>query len=90
MSDNAKRTGAAIEAHYQFLMWLALTIEKFPRPHKFAVGDRYLPGAAQVWTIALPCGHRRGIANACVCGQARCTTPQVPAQAPIIAARFKR
>ena len=21
MSDNAKRTGAAIEAHYQFLLW---------------------------------------------------------------------
>jgi hypothetical protein len=23
MSDHAKRTGAAIEAHYQFLAWLA-------------------------------------------------------------------
>jgi hypothetical protein len=40
MSDNAKRTGAAIEAQYQFLMWLALTIENFPKTHKFAVGDR--------------------------------------------------
>ena len=27
MPDNAKRTGAAIEAHYQFLTWLAPAIE---------------------------------------------------------------
>jgi hypothetical protein len=40
MSDNAKRTGSAVEAHYQFLMWLALTTEKFPKAHKFAVGER--------------------------------------------------
>jgi hypothetical protein len=40
MTDNSKRTGAAIEAHYQFLAWLAPTIEKFPKSHKFTVGDR--------------------------------------------------
>ncbi|MCI0735534.1 MAG: four helix bundle protein [Beijerinckiaceae bacterium] len=40
MKDNSKRTGAAIEAHYQFLTWLAPTIEKFPRSHKFTTGDR--------------------------------------------------
>ena len=40
MIDNSKRTGAAIEAHYQFLVWLMLTIEKFPRSHKFTIGDR--------------------------------------------------
>ena len=26
MTDNSKRTGAAIEAHYQFLAWLVPTI----------------------------------------------------------------
>ena len=31
MTDNSKRTGAAIEVHYQFLAWLAPTIEKFPK-----------------------------------------------------------
>jgi hypothetical protein len=31
MTDNSKRTGAAIEAHYQFLAWLVPTIESFPR-----------------------------------------------------------
>jgi len=40
MTDNSKRTGAAIEAHYQFLTWLMTTIEKFPKSHKFTVGDR--------------------------------------------------
>ena len=40
MTENSKRTGAAIEAHYQFLMWLLPTVEKFPRSHKFTLGDR--------------------------------------------------
>jgi hypothetical protein len=40
MTDNSKRTGAAIEAHYQFLAWLVQTIEKLPKSHKFAIGDR--------------------------------------------------
>ena len=40
MTDNSRRTGAAIEAHYQFLAWLVPTIEKFPKSHKFTIGDR--------------------------------------------------
>jgi 23S rRNA-intervening sequence protein len=40
MTDNARRTGAALEAHYQFLAWLLQVIEKFPKNHKFTVGDR--------------------------------------------------
>ena len=40
MIDNSKRTGPAIEAHYRFLLWLIPTIEKFPRTHKFTVGER--------------------------------------------------
>jgi hypothetical protein len=35
-----KHTGAVIEAHYQFLVWLLPTVEKFPRSYKFSVGDR--------------------------------------------------
>jgi hypothetical protein len=30
----------AVEAHYQFLAWLARAIEKFPKSHRFALGDR--------------------------------------------------
>jgi hypothetical protein len=44
MIDNSKRTGAAVEAHYQFLIWLAPAIEKFPRSHKFTTGDRIESG----------------------------------------------
>jgi hypothetical protein len=33
MSDNSKRTGPAVEAHYQFLTWLLPTVEKFPSSH---------------------------------------------------------
>ena len=40
MTDNSKRTGAAIESHYQFLAWLVPTIEKLPKSHKFTIGDR--------------------------------------------------
>ena len=40
MMDNSRRTGAAVEAHYRFLAWLVPTIEKFPKSHKFTVGDR--------------------------------------------------
>jgi hypothetical protein len=40
MTDNSRRTGAAIEAHYQFLAWLMPTIEKFPKSHKFTIRDR--------------------------------------------------
>jgi hypothetical protein len=40
MNDNARRTGPVLEAHYQFLTWLLPAIEKFPRTHKFTLGDR--------------------------------------------------
>ena len=40
MPDNSRRTGAAIEAHYQFLAWLVPTIEKFPKSHKLTIDDR--------------------------------------------------
>ena len=42
MADNSKRTGAALEAHYQFLAWLAPTVEKYPKSHKFSLGDRIM------------------------------------------------
>jgi hypothetical protein len=31
VTDNARRAGAAVEAHFQFLMWLVPAVEKFPR-----------------------------------------------------------
>ena len=43
--DNARRTGPALEAMYQFTLWLVPTVEKFPRGQKFLLGDR-IQGAA--------------------------------------------
>ena len=48
MSDNARRTGPALEAHYRFLEWLIPTVEKFPRSQKFLLGDRLQQAALDV------------------------------------------
>jgi hypothetical protein len=42
MADHSKRTGPAVEAHYQFLLWLVPTVDRFPKAHKFVFGDRVL------------------------------------------------
>jgi len=41
-ADNARRTGPALEATYQFLLWLVPTLDNFPRNQKFVLGDRIL------------------------------------------------
>ena len=51
MADHAKRTGPAIESHYQFLAWLVPTIEKLPRSHKFTIGDRIQTTALVIISI---------------------------------------
>jgi hypothetical protein len=38
----SKRTGPAVEAHYQFLLWLIPAVERFPKSQKFVFGDRIL------------------------------------------------
>jgi hypothetical protein len=40
MKDDARRTGPAVEAHYQLINWLMPTISKFPRDQRFLLGDR--------------------------------------------------
>jgi hypothetical protein len=42
MADHSKRTGPAVEAHYQFLLWLIPAVNRFPKAHKFVFGDRIL------------------------------------------------
>lgn len=39
-SDNARRTGPALEHMQRFVLWLIPTVEKFPRNQKFLLGDR--------------------------------------------------
>ena len=36
----ARQTGPALEAHYQFILWLVPTLERFPRSQKFLLGGR--------------------------------------------------
>jgi four helix bundle protein len=38
--SRARRTGPALEAMYQFVLWLIPAVEKFPRSQKFLLGDR--------------------------------------------------
>jgi hypothetical protein len=68
MTDNSKRTGAAIEARYRFLAWLVPTIEKFPKSHKFTIGDRTQLAAAPF----VSCWHLADVAvlsvNVCLSG----------------------
>jgi hypothetical protein len=45
MTDAARHTGPALEAHQRFLTWLVPTLEKFPRAQRFLLGDR-IEGAA--------------------------------------------
>ena len=59
MIDNSRRTGAAIEAHYQFLAWLMPTIERFPRSHKFTIGDRIQNTALDVLEALIEATYTR-------------------------------
>ena len=45
---NARQTGPALEAHYQFILWLVPTLERFPRSQKFLLGDRIQSTALDV------------------------------------------
>ena len=47
-ANNARRTGPALEAMYQFMLWLVPTVEKFPRSQKFVLGDRIQDAALGV------------------------------------------
>ena len=66
MADNSKRTGAAVEAHYQFLLWLLPTVEKFPRSHKFTLGDRIETIALNVLETLIEATYTRDRAERCV------------------------
>ena len=37
---SSRQTGPALEAMYQFTLWLVPTVEKFPKKQKFLLGDR--------------------------------------------------
>jgi len=59
MADNARRTGAALETHRQFLLWLVPTVEKFPRSQKFLLGDRIQATALDVLEALIEATYSR-------------------------------
>jgi hypothetical protein len=59
MHDHARRTGPAVEAHFQFLMWLVSTVEKFPRSQKFVLGDRIQTTALDVLEALIEATYTR-------------------------------
>lgn len=48
LRGRARETGPALEAHYQFILWLVPTVERFPRTQKFMLGDRIQSAAVDV------------------------------------------
>ena len=47
-ANRARTTGAALEAHYRFVLWLVPTVERFPRKQKFLLGERIQATALDV------------------------------------------
>jgi hypothetical protein len=59
MTESARRTGPALEAHQRFLLWLVLTVEKFPRAQKFLLGDRLQATALDVLKTLIEATYTR-------------------------------
>lgn len=59
MRDDARRTGPAVEAHYQLLNWLMPTIARFPREQRFLLGDRIQATALDVLEALIEATYTR-------------------------------
>lgn len=59
MTDNARRTGPAVEAHFQLINWLMQTVERFPRSQKFLLGDRIQTTALDVLEALIEATYTR-------------------------------
>ena len=58
-SDRARETGAALEGHHRFILWLVPTLEKFPRSQRFLLGDRIQRAALDVLDSLIEATHTR-------------------------------
>ena len=59
MTDNARHTGPAVEAHYQLINWLMTTVERFPKSQKFLLGDRIQSTALDVLDALIEATYTR-------------------------------
>ena len=68
-SNSARSTGAALESHYHFVLWLIPTVDRFPRSQKFLLGDRIQSTALDVLERLVEATYtRRGLTLAGVRG----------------------
>ena len=59
MADQSRRTGPAVEAHFQFMQWLIPAVEKLPRTQKFLLGDRLQTTALDVLESLIEASYTR-------------------------------
>jgi 23S rRNA-intervening sequence protein len=59
MADNSRRTGPAVEAHFQFINWLIPAVERFPKSQKFLLGDRIQTTALDILESLLEATYTR-------------------------------
>jgi hypothetical protein len=59
MIDNARRTGPAVEAHFQLINWLMPTLARFPREQRFLLGDRIQATALDVLEALIEATYTR-------------------------------
>ena len=59
MTDIARRTGPALEAHQRFILWMVPTVERFPRSQKFLLGDRLQATALDVLEALIEATYTR-------------------------------
>jgi hypothetical protein len=59
MTDNARRTGPAVEAHCRLIAWLIETVERFPRSQRFLLGDRIQTVALDVLNALIEATYTR-------------------------------
>jgi hypothetical protein len=59
MRNDARRTGSAVEAHYQLLNWLMPAVARFPREQRFLLGDRIQTTALDVLEALIEATYTR-------------------------------
>ena len=59
VAGRVQQAGPALEAHYQFLLWLVPTLERFPRSQKFLLGDRIQTTALTVLEALIEATYTR-------------------------------
>jgi hypothetical protein len=57
--DHVRKTGAALEAHFQLLLWIIPTVEKFPRSQRLLVSDRIQSAALDIQDALIEATYTR-------------------------------